>query len=129
MDFINNLLVPFLGGSIFMTLVFFMLLRSDSFVTWLVETVTEILIKKMSKKKQNDFTNYLGVFFINMGIKFINELEDEDIVEEMNQIEEQYNKIKDTFIQKEIVSQEDVNYIENLKIEKKDEKEKENKEE
>ncbi len=129
MDFINNLLVPFLGGSIFMTLVFFMLLRSDSFVTWLVETVTEILIKKMSKKKQNDFTNYLGVFFINMGIKFINELEDEDIVEEMNQIEEQYNKIKDTFIQKEIVSQEDINYIENLKIEKKDEKEKENKEE
>lgn len=129
MDFINNLLVPFLGGSIFMTLVFFMLLRLDSFVTWLVETVTEILIKKMSKKKQNDFTNYLGVFFINMGIKFINELEDEDIVEEMNQIEEQYNKIKDTFIQKEIVSQEDVNYIENLKIEKKDEKEKENKEE
>jgi putative effector of murein hydrolase LrgA (UPF0299 family) len=51
MDFINNLLVPFLGGSIFMTLVFFMLLRLDSFVTWLVETVTEILIKKMSKKK------------------------------------------------------------------------------
>lgn len=121
MDFINNLLVPFLGGSIFMTLVFFMLLRSDSFVTWLVETVTEILIKKMSKKKQNDFTNYLGVFFINMGIKFINELEDEDIVEEMNQIEEQYNKIKDTFIQKEIVSQEDVDYIENLKVEKKEE--------
>lgn len=129
MNFINNLLVPFLSGSIFMTLVFFMLLRSDSFVTWLVETVTEILIKKMSKKKQNDFTNYLGVFFINMGIKFINELEDEDIVEEMNQIEEQYNKIKDTFIQKEIVSQEDVDYIENLKVEKKDEKEKDNKEE
>lgn len=127
MNFINNLLVPFLSGSIFMTVVFFMLLRSDSFVTWLVETVTEILIKKMSKKKQNDFTNYLGVFFINMGIKFINELEDEDIVEEMNQIEEQYNKIKDTFIQKEIVSQEDVDYIENLKVEKKDRKEREEK--
>jgi len=36
---IINFLMSFLGGSIVTTLIFVFLLRSDSFVTWLVETI------------------------------------------------------------------------------------------
>lgn len=114
----TNFIISFLSGSIVTTIIFAFLLRSDSFITWLVETVTEILIKKMNTKKQNEFTNYLGVFFVNMGIKFIESLKDDEIINDVDQLKLHYNNIKTKLLQKEIVSQEDIDYIDSLKIEK-----------
>lgn len=122
---IINFLMSFLGGSIVTTLIFVFLLRSDSFVTWLVETINQILIKRMSTQKQNDFTNYLGVFFVNMGVKFIESIQDVELQEDLENVKLQYNNLKHKLLQKNIVSPEDIQYIDSLHVNNKQNNEQE----
>lgn len=113
MDF-NTMIIPFISGIVISIVTQLILLKSNSFTTWLVEFITSSLLKRMGSLKQNNLTNYLGIFFINMGIKFIEQIEDINVKEEISTIKGQYSKLQKELLTKQLVEQEDVDFIKEL---------------
>lgn len=108
------MILPFTTGIVLSLVIQFILLKSNSFVTWLVEFITSLLLKRIGTLKQNNLTNYLGIFFINMGIKFVEEIEDINVKEEIQMIKGQCNKLQKELLSKQLIEKDDVQYINEL---------------